>query len=479
MLARIPIRLRLTLFFAVGTALVFGGLVAFVYDRTAEDILASIDSGLQSRAELIAKATADHRGDVVNDGANLIDSDEAFAQVLSANGSIVDSSPPIAGEPLLAAGQLNAMQSPTFATRSVKGIDFDVRLLVDPVVIGGARYYVVVGSKLADRQDALDNLLFELLWAGAIAVALMSFAGWVLAGVALRPVEEMRREAEAISVLEPERRLRAPPANDELGHLGRTLNDLLGRLSTALEGERRFVDQASHELFSPLSVLKAELDLSAKRPRRRGELVETLAIASRETDRLVRLSRDLLLLARMNEGHLPVTRHEVDLDKLVEEAKLAWAARAKGAGVTMSVEAPALSAWMDRDRVRQAIDNILDNAMRHTPPGGEIVLRAGLAGERVDIVVENPGRGFAQAFLEVAPEPFATAGLEDGIDGRAAGLGLAIVQAVAAAHGGELVIENRAEGGARVRFSMSHLDRGASRPQVSWTDPWRQSSSRN
>jgi signal transduction histidine kinase len=450
-LERIPLRLRLALIFTVGMAVVLIAVAAFVYKQVSIDLLATVDSGLLSRAELIEKAIDQQQGAVVNDPSNLIDPDEAFAQILDSSGRILDASSAASDQALVPPDQLQGFGSLTFVTRSVPGIDYPARLLVDPVTVGGRQVYLVVGAKLGDRQDALDSLMNSLAIGGAAALLVMSLAGWLLAGAALRPVERMRRDAAAISVLEPERRLRVPPANDELARLARTLNDLLDRLSELLARERTFVDHASHELRTPLSILKAELDLAASRRRPRSELERTIQKAASETDRLIRLSRDLLVLARMHQGRVPISRRPVSLQSLLEQTRLAWDSRLKAAGLQLQAQAPDSIVLIDGPRVRQALDNLLDNAVRHANGGGPVVVEAVVAKGQVVISVENPGEPFPAWVLPRAFEPFVT-GADD--DAAGAGLGLAIVRAIAIAHQGDAVAENLDGKGVRVAITL-------------------------
>jgi len=451
-LERIPFRFRLALIFSLGTAVVLVVLASFVYKQVSDDLLATIDTGLLSRAELIEKAINEQQAGVVNDGSNLIDSDEAFAQVLDSSGQLVDSSSAVSGAPLVTPTQLHAQNSSRFLIESIPNIDFPSRLLVDPQTVRGSTFYVIVGTKLADRQDALNSLLAWLSAGGALALLMMSFAGWLLAGAALRPVERMRKDAAAISLMEPDRRLRIPMADDELARLARTLNELLDRMSRLLNQERTFLDQASHELRTPLGVLKAELDLATSRPRQKAELQETVRKASMETDRLIRLSRDLLVLARMRDGRLPVSRRPISLHSLVEDTRLAWSSRVRAAGLQMQVTAPERTVWIDVDRVRQALDNLLDNAIKHSDRGAPLVLTAEVLDGHVSIAVENAGESFPGWLLPRAFEPFVVG---PDSEGAGAGLGLAIVRAVAVAHGGHAVAENLSGSGARVAITLA------------------------
>jgi signal transduction histidine kinase len=263
----------------------------------------------------------------------------------------------------------------------------------------------------------------------------------------------MRREAEAISVSEPGRRLPVPSTGDELARLGSTLNSMLDRLQASFDRERRFVDDASHELRTPLAVLKMELDLALSRNRSPEELVDALRSASEETDRLVRLAEDLLVLARADRGRLPLHREDVDLLELLARTCAAYEARARAAGIRIDIASPPGRASVDPARVRQALENLLDNALRHSPSGGVVEVRARVEGGAVHLGVEDSGTGFAPDFVARAFEPFARS--EFGANGEeTAGLGLAIVRAIAEAHDGQVRAENRPEGGARLTMSL-------------------------
>ncbi len=452
---RLPIRLRLTLAFACGMALVLSALGAFLYLRLGAELLRSIDMGLRSRAEVISGGLGTGTGVFTDQPQNLIDPDEAFAQVLdpTSTPSILDSSQGMAGAPLVPDELLRTITVPTFLQRRVPVIADFARLLVVPSAEGSHERFVVVGTVLSDRREALDRLLVLFAIGGPAALVVTSAAGWLLAGAALRPVERMRREADAISASEPGRRLQVPPTGDELARLAKTLNSMLGRLQEAIERERRFVDDASHELRTPLGVLKAELDISLSRARSQEELEAALRRASADTDRLARLAEDLLVLSRAEGGRLPVHRVGVSLAQVLGEACDAYRRAAADVGVSLSLDAPADMVRLDPARLRQAVENLLDNAIRHTPAGGEVLLTAVRSDGRVRLRVEDSGPGFPEGFLDQAFEPFTRGGGPAG-DREGAGLGLAIVRAVALAHGGTATCENRQSGGARVNIEL-------------------------
>ena len=301
------------------------------------------------------------------------------------------------------------------------------------LVAAGVFLYVRLDGTLDDstESDALETLLTGLLVGGPVVLVLASVAAYWLAGAALRPVETMRREAEAISALEPDRRLDVPASTDEIGRLGRTLNEMLDRLELALERERRFVADASHELRTPLAALRTELELALRRERSPAELERALASAAEETERLSQLAEDLLVLARANGGSLPVRREAIDLASLLGGLGERYAARATRAGRTLDLQTPAgLVVSGDRLRLEQALGNLVENALRHGR--GRILVRAVPADGCVELHVTDEGDG-----LRLEPErAFAPFARGDETSSAGAGLGLAIVEVVARAHGG-------------------------------------------
>jgi signal transduction histidine kinase len=441
---RLPIRLRLALAFAVGMAVVLACLGAFLYVRLGTDLLASIDLGLRSRAQIVEAGVGG--GSFADQSTGLSDPDEAFAQVLGPSGAILESSPEVVDAPLVGPEDLH-VTGPTFVNRAVPGLEDPARLLVVPV--DGGRF-VVVGATLSDRREALDQLLALFAIGGPVALLLMSFAGWALAGAALRPVERMRQEAGAISASEPERRLPVAAADDELRRLAVTLNAMLDRLQRSLARERRFVDDASHELRTPLAILKGELDLALSRERSNAELQGALRRASAETDRLASLADALLVFARSDGGRLPVAREDVSLSDLVSASVAGRRNRTREAAVTVEVDATEELVHIDPVRVRQALENVLDNALRYSPADSTIRIAAVRDDGFVRITVEDAGPGFADGVMDRAFEPFARTQNGDG----GAGLGLAIVGAVAASHGGTATAENLRGGGARVTINL-------------------------
>jgi two-component system, OmpR family, sensor kinase len=395
-LARLPIRVRLTLAFAVAMTIVLAVLGFLLYTLMASSLDSAVDRNLRGRAEDV-EALVRHGGIGLPQGVT-------FAQVLDERAKIVDSTPEFRA-PLLSQADVIRAQSGAFSVeRHVPESDEVARLLVVPVDLDGLRRVVVVGESLEARGDALENLLTLLLVGGPLLLILSSVGAYVLAGRALRPV------------------------------------------SAALARERRFVADASHELRTPLAALRTELELALRRERSQEELKAALRSAAEETDRLSQLAEDLLVLARADEGELPVRRERLVAADVLEDVRERYARRAAEARRSLEVRVDdGLGLNVDRLRVEQALGNLVENALRHGR--GRILLEARASNGRVELHVQDEGDGFPPGFLANAFEPFARS--DPSRSSQGAGLGLAIVDVIARAHGGTASAAN-VEGGADV-----------------------------
>ncbi len=225
---------------------------------------------------------------------------------------------------------------------------------------------------------------------------------------------------------------------------------MLGRLEEGLERERRFVADASHELRTPLALLRTELELALRRPRTPAELEAAIRSAAAETERLSRLAENLLVLATAGRGGLPLQIEELELDELVETVTRRFATRAATEGRVLAPMRSGAQAVGDRLRLEQALGNLVDNALRHGR--GAVAVQAELVADAVELRVTDEGNGVPTELGAHAFEPFARADASRSNEG--AGLGLAIVDAVARAHGGSARIDGDAAGGAAVVVSI-------------------------
>jgi signal transduction histidine kinase len=238
----------------------------------------------------------------------------------------------------------------------------------------------------------------------------------------------MRRRAAAISGETMESRLPVPQTRDELQRLGETLNEMLGRIEDVLRRERDFVADAGHELRTPLSLLRTELELALRQGRSEAELREAIQGASKEVDRLTQLAEGLLLIARTDRGRLDLQVERVGAGDVLRSVAERFRWRGE-----IDVDAPdTLAVRADRLRLEQALRNLVDNALRHG--AGRVELSALAVDGHVELHVRDEGAGIHPDFAGRAFERFARPDEDRPTAGS--GLGLAIVQAVAEAHGG-------------------------------------------
>ena len=439
---RLPIRVRVAAAFALAMAIVLSGTGLFVYAKLGTDLNRALNQDLRLRGQDLSALLADPSASLAGESrGRLIETGESFAQLMDPGGRALDSTRPIGHRPLLTPRQVRrASRHAVFVdVPGVPGLDESARLLGLPIVRGGQRLVLVVGATRENRAEALRSLRTELLVAGPFALVLATALGYLLAGAGLRAVEAMRRRAAAISADRPGERLPVPPTGDELERLGTTLNGMLARLEAALERERGFVAEAGHELRTPLALLRAELDFALHHAESEEELRNALRDASAETDRLVQLAGDLLLIASSDAGGLALRVEPVAAAELLESVRNRFAWRAEEAGRPLAVDAPAgLELNGDRIRLEQALGNLAENALRHG--AGEVRLSARPADDAVELHVIDHGAGFDAQFVDRAFERFSRA--DEGRSGGGAGLGLAIVEAIARAHGGSARAES-------------------------------------
>lgn len=442
-LSRWPIRWRVTAAFASALAVVLAGVGAFLYLRVSQELDRAVEQGLLARAAEISGPVS--RGDLPRQQppSNLLDAEESLAQVLGPDGSILASSAPVELQLLSPEQVREALAGATFFDRPEDVVfDDDLRLLAAPVESRSQTMVVVVGASLDDKEDALTALgLAEVIGlTGALVVA--SAAGYLVAGLALRPVETLRRRATRITALELAATtgppLPVPPTQDEIGRLASTLNDMLLRLRdaqaverAALDRERRFVAEASHQLRTPLSVIKSEVELAELEPAAEGQPTATLRSIGEEVDRLTRLTGQLLTLAASEEQQPALDSEPALVAELLERVGDMHRSRAVREGRAITVSAPPGLEVSADELLVSALDNLVDNALEHGR--GDVSLTGTAVDEGVRLGVRDQGQGIPEELATQAFERF-----RKGAGSPGSGLGLSIVQAVARLHGGTL-----------------------------------------
>jgi two-component system OmpR family sensor kinase len=473
-------RVRLTAWYAALLVLVLFALGASVDTLARNRLMADVDHRLQSTAEDIGSgiernlaswpfSTEAVRFEDIVPTLGSFASRGQLIQITSPNGEVVRSSEYAPGKPIVSvSGEPSG--EPRIVSTELAGDQ--ARAVHFPVTVtdrDGVRWYigaVIVSERLTTMHETLASLRQVLLVTSALGLALALAGGWVLAGRALRPVDRVTAAAAAIATgdgtaMSLGSRLAVPPTDDELSRLSATFNAMLDRLQASFRAQERFVGDASHELRTPLTAIRGNVDVLMRQARLGGrgldptDLTSALADIRRESDRMRRLLDDLLLLARADAdagndpaGTAPIRHERVRLDEIATEA--VRSAEALASGQLLELEAPrGVEAPGDPDRLHQLVMILLDNAIRHTPPGGRIRVAVAVTPDsQARIAVRDEGEGIAPEHLPHLFERFYRA---DGARGRSSGgtgLGLAIARAISRAHGGDISVTSAPDQGA-------------------------------
>jgi signal transduction histidine kinase len=312
----------------------------------------------------------------------------------------------------------------------------------------GRQFTVIVTSSLETQRDTIATVTTYLLIGFPLLLVLVGAATWVLVGRALRPVEQIRRRVHGIGVEQLADRVPVPATEDEIARLAVTMNEMLDRLQSGQETQRRFVADASHELRSPIASLMAALDVISADPTGRSSL-ELHEVMHAETDRMRRLVEDLLLLAKADDTGLQIQHADVDLDDLVD-AELRRLRSAGGPQIEGVV--PAVRVSGDAAKLSQVIRNLADNAVQaaHSKVRFTLAQNDGTA----MVAVEDDGDGIPQSERERVFERFVRLDASRDRGSGGSGLGLSIVQEVVRGHGGTVEVGDSPLGGARLVVSL-------------------------
>jgi heavy metal sensor kinase len=343
----------------------------------------------------------------------------------------------------------------TFET--VEGLGaYPVRILTYPVREGGrVTSLIQVGMSLGSVSITRHRFLLVMAAVLPLAVLLAGGGGWLLARRALRPVDRMAEAARRISAEHLDERLGTVGTGDELDRLASTLNEMLGRLDLAFRQIRQFSADASHELQTPLTILRGELEVALRAPRTPDEYRRVLASALEESERIARLVEGLLLLSRADAGVLRMDRRPVDLAQLAGDVCEDIRVLADARGVSLTVAPlPSVTIQGDREHLRRLLLNLLDNGIKYTPAGGRVSLTLAREGGWAVLRVSDTGIGLSEADQERIFQRFyrAPAAVSQGEEGS--GLGLCIARSIAEAHDGCIEVDSTPGKGTTLTVSL-------------------------
>jgi heavy metal sensor kinase len=467
----LPIRVRLTLWFAGLLAAIVTALGSFLVLQLRSDLHTAMDEEIQTSSVSVMRAYTDERRErgtdtpveMAEESDDLADAARASlppsggAQVLDDKGRVVAHYGAVAGSgPLVSKRDLRATLGGLTPTRTI------------PLGDGGQQYrtkstaftdrdqrsVLVIALSMEPVEDPVNEVLLLLLVAGPVGLAATSLAAYWLARKALRPVERMTSDAQQIGKAGLQERVAVPATHDEIRRLGVTLNEMLDRIERGVMDRRRLVADASHALRTPLAVMRAEVDVSL-----RGDVLplaaqEVLTSAREEVDRMSRTVDNLLAMAEADEGRLELLTVPVNLRQAIDDAAGPLRMLASAKDVSLVADGGPLETQADPQRLQLALTNLIENAIRFTPPGSSVRVTTWRRESEVGVTVSDEGPGIPVEDRERLFHRYYRAESARGRNVGGSGLGLAICHEVAIAHGGRLWLESTPGGGSAFLLAL-------------------------
>ncbi|MFN2617858.1 MAG: sensor histidine kinase [Thermoleophilaceae bacterium] len=458
---RLPIRLRLTAWYVGLLALVIAGLGAFVVLRLRADRIADVDRSLRSSAAQIAHDyRLEGRPEFFDVSATIlraVPEGKSGAQLIAPGGRVsarYGTDTPTT--PLLSRRDVRSALAGHEVVRTVRTPlkHEPFRIVARSARDRRRRQALVVASSIDGINAAIHRLVVLLLLAGPAALALTAAGGWWLSRKALRPVAEMTTQADRIEMDRLDERVEVPRASDEISRLGQTLNRMLDRLSRGVEEKRQLVADASHELRTPLATMQSELDVALGYDELQPEAAAVLQSAREEVQRMTRIVENLLTLARADEGRLDLLSRPVELRPAAEEAVAGLSEIASTREVRLELEGDGEVVQGDRDRLRQVLSNLVENAIKYSPAGTEVRVAIWHDGAEAGVTVTDQGMGIPAADLSHVFERFYRVDSSRRRGDGGSGLGLAICRTIVDAHGGRIWAASQEGRGSEFSFAL-------------------------
>ncbi len=395
----LPVRWRLTAWYLVSLVVVLVLFSAFTFWQVRRGLLSEVDAGLRLAATQALTNIDVQNGHFafqnVENVPHLSDrlGDNATILILSSQGEIRDSLGQTAEIP---------RQAPRAGLYTLSSGENAWRVYGEQLaaVNGSTPDWLVVVQSMQSVRYTLRRLSFQLLWGLPVALGLAAIGGYFLAGRALSPIDKITWTARSINASDLNRRIAYTGADDELGRLATTFDEMLDRLQAAFETERRFTADAAHELRTPLAALKGRIEVTLARTRETGEYVDTLFEMEQQVDRLIRLSNDLLLIARLDQAHLQPNPEPVRLDDLLAAIIDQVLPMAQEKSITVRADTTSAGTiYGDVDLLIRLFLNLLDNAIKYTPARGHVFLTTSRDAFQVTVSVRDTGPGMSSEHL--------------------------------------------------------------------------------
>ena len=438
---KIPIRLRLTLWYVLLMALSFTTFGILLYARFQHSLINTLDTSLQNVAAQVL-ATFDVEEDLLESGKLLLErtdppGDDFAIRLISAENEVWD----VYGSEAVVWTALKE----GFTTEQ------GWRVFSQPIMDVGSMpvRWIQTAQSLQNASDTLEDFRSQLYWGIPLVLLLAGLGGYFLADRALRPIDEITRTAHTIEAGDLSQRIAYAGPPDEVGRLAQTFDQMLERLGAAFARERRFTGDAAHELRTPLTALKGQIEVTLSQNRQPEDYQRTLQGLAEQVERLIRISNALLFLSRSDQGRDSWEPYSLNLGDLLHTISEQIEPLAQEKNLRFERNIPTtLPVFGDADHLIRLFLNLLDNAVKYTPSGGQIILRAYLSQAGVQVVIRNSGPGIPTEHLPYLFDRFYR--FQADRSSQSGGTGLAIAQEIVRCHGGEINVSSEPEQGVMV-----------------------------
>ena len=441
----IPIRVRLTLWYVLLLAATFIIFSVYLIFRFQHSLRSTVDDSLQiTVSNTIAALDQEDVDDreqlrINRTGQPQVRNPNFVMRIISDQNEVWDSSGNV--QDISFWGPMEA----GYSTQTGLENGTEWRVFSQPVLAsdGQTVAWVQAAQSLGPVNDTLEDLRVQLLLGVPFILLFAGLGGYFLANRALRPIQQITQTAQEITAQDLSRRLAYRGARDEIGSLAKTFDQMLGRLQSSFEHERRFTGDAAHELRTPLTVLKGQIEVALNRRRNAAAYEKILQELSAQVERLIRLSNGLLFLSRSDQQRLSFEPTDFELREWLEILVEQLEPLAREKGLKISTEVPSdLSVYGDSDHLIRLFLNILENALKYTPAGGEISITALKGPDKIQVMVHNTGPGISQEHLPHLFDRFYRVEADRSSQTGGSGLGLAIAREIVRLHQGDIDVQS-------------------------------------
>lgn len=452
---RIPLRVKLTLWYVLLLAATFTVFAVYLIFRFQYSLRSAIDASLQiTVANTIASLDKEDYRETNSltfdlTGGSQVGTPDFVMRLISTQSEVWDTS---------GNAQNISFWRPTaagYTTQTENKVEW--RVFSQPVLDSNGQTigWVQAAQSLRPVNEAVQDLSEQLFLGIPLLLLFAGFGGYFLANRALRPIQQITNAAQEITAQDLSRRLAYRGAMDEVGSLAKTFDQMLERLQSSFERERRFTGDAAHELRTPLTVLKGQIDVTLNRRRNPAQYEKNLQELSGQVDRLIRLSNGLLFLSRSDQNQLSFNPATINLHELLEILIEQFQSLAQERQLKINTKIPeGFSVYGDSDHLIRLFMNLLENALKYTPTGGQITVTAVKKPGETQVILHNTGPGIPQENLRHLFERFYRVGADRSSQTGGTGLGLAIAHEIARLHRGDIEVQSESGRGVTVTVHL-------------------------